>query len=113
MVLPYATTQMTDTGMAPQYRDLMDAALVAPVVTALVDPTSSLNGQVLVAGGGGLRVAGVVEWGTVALPSARLTPGGLAELVQRSRTSRPHEYPDALQAFFDFAGELTDQPART
>jgi NAD(P)-dependent dehydrogenase (short-subunit alcohol dehydrogenase family) len=111
VVLPYATTQMTDTGMAPRYRDLMDAALVAPIVTALVDPASRLNGQVLVAGGGGLRVASAVEWGTVTQPSGPLSADGLAELVGRSRASEPRGYPDALQGFFDFAGDLTAESA--
>jgi NAD(P)-dependent dehydrogenase (short-subunit alcohol dehydrogenase family) len=107
VVLPYATTQMTDTGMNPDYRDLMTAEAVAPVVTALVDPRCSLNGQVLVSGGGSLRAAAAVEYATVPLPEDRLTPQGLTELIARSRTAPGREFPEAQSAFVDFAGEAT------
>ncbi|HEV7205201.1 MAG TPA: SDR family NAD(P)-dependent oxidoreductase [Jatrophihabitans sp.] len=113
VVLPYATTQMTDTGMATQYRDLMDADAVAPIVTALVDPTSTLNAQVVVAGGGGLRAATAVEFGTVHLPSERLTPGALAGLLAESRESEPREFSDALQGFLSFAAELEGSVAHS
>jgi NAD(P)-dependent dehydrogenase (short-subunit alcohol dehydrogenase family) len=105
VVLPYATTQMTDTGMNPAYRELMTAEAVAPVVTALVDPLCSLNGQVLVSGGGSLRAAAAVEYATVPLPEDRLTPHGLTELIARSRTAPGREFPEAQSAFVDFAGE--------
>jgi NAD(P)-dependent dehydrogenase (short-subunit alcohol dehydrogenase family) len=106
VLLPYATTQMTDTGMAPQLRDAMDPALTAPVVTALVDPACTLNGQVLVTAGGRLRVASAVEWGTVDLPAGRLSAAALAGLVDSSRTGAPAEFPDAPTAFFDFTAGL-------
>jgi len=106
VVLPFATTQMTDQGMDQRYRDLMVADAVAPVVTALVDPSSTLNGQVVITGGGGLRVASTVEWDTVALPEGRLTPDGLASLIARSRDGIAREYPDAETAFFDLAADL-------
>src|ERR1700712_4898981 len=44
VVLPYATTAMTDVGMHADYRELMTADAVAPLVTTLVDPLSTLNG---------------------------------------------------------------------
>lgn len=108
MVLPYALTQMTDTGMT-EYREQMRAEAVAPVVTALVDPRSQLNGQVLVCGGGGLRVASAVEWGTVTLPGAALEPVELARLIAESRRAPAHEYPHAQLAFADFAEEVISQ----
>jgi NAD(P)-dependent dehydrogenase (short-subunit alcohol dehydrogenase family) len=100
VVLPFATTQMTDQGMDPRLRDVMTAAAVAPVVTALVDPDCTLNGQVLISGGGRLRAASAVEFGTVTLPSGRLTPTALANLIGQSRLAPPTEYPDAQTAFF-------------
>jgi NAD(P)-dependent dehydrogenase (short-subunit alcohol dehydrogenase family) len=106
VLLPYATTQMTDTGMDGLYREAMAADLVAPVVTALVDPRSQLNGRVLVCGGGGLRVASAVEWGTVRLPRGDLDPADLEELVRASRDGSPHEYADAQSGFADFATEV-------
>jgi NAD(P)-dependent dehydrogenase (short-subunit alcohol dehydrogenase family) len=107
VVLPYATTQMTEGGMNQDYREVMTAAAVAPVVTALVDPASTLNGQVLVCGGGGLRAASAVEWGTVRLPGASLSPAGLAALIAESRSAPPSEFPEADAAFLDFAKSLS------
>ena len=50
--------------------------LVAPVLTALVSPECRLNGEYLVTGGGRLRRASGVEWGTVLLPNGPgLSPG--------------------------------------
>ena len=106
VLLPYATTQMTDTGMAPQLRDAMDPALTAPVVTALVDPDCTLNGQVLVTAGGRLRAASAVEWGTVEVPAGPLSAADLAGLVAASRQGAPTEFADAPTAFFDFAAGL-------
>ena len=106
VLLPYATTQMTDTGMAAEFRDAMAAALVAPVVSALVDPACTLNGQVLVAAGGRLRAAAAVEYGTVDLPAGRLGAGELADLLATSRKSPPREFPDAPSAFADFVAGL-------
>lgn len=106
VVLPYATTQMTDTGMATQYRTLMAAERVAPIVTALADPRCRLNGQVIVAGGGGMRAAAAVEYAAVRLPDSRLTPDALAELMARSRAAGPREFDDAYQGFLDFAAEV-------
>ncbi|MEO3786842.1 SDR family NAD(P)-dependent oxidoreductase [Actinocorallia sp. B10E7] len=107
VLLPYATTQMTDAGMDPRYREVMDAAAVAPVVAALVSPSSTLNGQVIVAAGGGLRVATSVEWGTVPLTENTDDPAELASLLERSRKGPAHEYLHAQDGFQDFAKELT------
>lgn len=106
LLLPYATTQMTDTGMHPEYRELMTAESVAPVVTALVDPQCTLNGQVLISAAGSLRAAAVVEYGTVRLPGDRITPEQLAESVAASRAGAPHEYDQAVAGFLDFAAEI-------
>jgi NAD(P)-dependent dehydrogenase (short-subunit alcohol dehydrogenase family) len=103
IVLPFATTQMTDQGMDPRFRELMSAEAVAPVVTALVDPECTLNGQVLISGGGLLRAASAVEFGPVSLPPDRLTPTTLTALIAQSRLAPPREFPDAETAFLDFA----------
>ncbi|MFC5677056.1 SDR family NAD(P)-dependent oxidoreductase [Aeromicrobium endophyticum] len=107
VLLPYATTQMTEQNMDPRFAASMRAELVAPVVGALVDPASTLNGQVVVAAGAGLRVADAVEGGTVLLPdSPTLTGAQLAELLGRSRSGPFHTYEHAQEAFQDFAAEL-------
>jgi NAD(P)-dependent dehydrogenase (short-subunit alcohol dehydrogenase family) len=107
VLLPYATTQMTDAGMDHRYRETMSAEVVAPVVTSLVDARCRLNGEVLVCGGGGLRATSAVEWGTVRLPGDGLDPDALAALVAVSRTGDAHEYSDAQSGFADFATEVT------
>ncbi|WP_433060130.1 SDR family NAD(P)-dependent oxidoreductase [Dactylosporangium sp. CS-033363] len=104
VLLPYATTQMTDAGMAEQFRDAMTAASVAPVVAALVDPAGTLNGEVIVAANGSLRATSSVEWGTVRVPST-LDAAGLTGLLDASRSGKPHEYRTAQDAFADFAEE--------
>ena len=106
VLLPYATTQMTEQGMDRRYHDVMGPELVAPVASALLDPTGELNGEVVVAAGGALRVADAVEWDTVPLPgSSDLTAATLADLVRRSRAGQPHTYPSAQDAFLDLAAE--------
>jgi NAD(P)-dependent dehydrogenase (short-subunit alcohol dehydrogenase family) len=105
VLLPYATTQMTEAGMDPRYREAMDAAAVAPVVAALCHPRSALNGQVIVAAGRSLRAADSVEWGTADVP-ADLDPAGLAGLLDQSRRGPEHRYAHAQDAFQGFAAEV-------
>lgn len=117
VVLPYATTQMTESGMDPRFIDIMGADLVAPVVTALVDPESTTNGQVIVTAGNGVRSADAVEGSTEFLPTTtELDAKALDALLVTSRLGTPHTYPSAQEAFADFASELLDhhnQKART
>jgi NAD(P)-dependent dehydrogenase (short-subunit alcohol dehydrogenase family) len=106
VLLPYATTQMTEQGMDRRYHDVMGPDLVAPVASALLDPAGELNGEVVIAAGGALRVADAVEWDTVPLPApSDLTAAALADLVRRSRAGQPHTYPSAQDAFLDLAAE--------
>lgn len=106
VVLPYATTPMTSAGMNQTYRDAMTPEAVAPVVAALVDPTATINGQVVVTANGALRAASSVEWGTVRIPGGpTLEPATLEHLLRTSRAGVPHEYAFAQQAFEDFAAE--------
>ena len=107
MLLPYALTQMTEAQMtadgAPAaVRTLMDPDLVAPVLTALASPEGRLNGEYIVTGGGRLRRASVVEWGTVLLPNGPgLSPGQLRALLAESGRGEPREFRVAVDAFYD------------
>ena len=107
MLLPYALTQMTETQMTADgrpaaVRELMDPDLVAPVLTALASPQCRLNGEYIVTGGGRLRRASVVEWGTVRLPNGPgLSPGQLHALLAESRRGEPREFRVAVDAFYD------------
>ncbi len=106
VLLPYATTQMTEAGMDPRYAEVMTSESVAPIASALVDPRSTLNGQVVVAGAAGIRVADSVEHGTVRIPDGPLDPETLAALVDESRAGEQHTYPEAQAAFQGFAADL-------
>jgi NAD(P)-dependent dehydrogenase (short-subunit alcohol dehydrogenase family) len=107
VLLPYATTQMTEAGMDPRYIDAMRAELVAPVVGALAHPECTLNGEVIVAAGTGLRSADSVEGGTVMLPAEDwLAPDELAAQVAKSRASATHTFPYAQAGFLHLAAEV-------
>lgn len=107
VVLPYATTQMTLDGMDPRHAERMRAEHVAPLVSALVDPEGDLNGQVIVAGGGGLRATDAVEHDTVLLPQGPLSGADLSALLAASRRGEPKTYAHAQDAFQGLAADLT------
>ena len=102
MLLPYALTQMTDDDMPPQSRAQLEPDAVAPVLTALASENCRLNGEYIVTGGGRLRRASVVEWGTVRLPGdPDLSPAELAGLLAESRAGEPREFRVSVDAFAD------------
>jgi NAD(P)-dependent dehydrogenase (short-subunit alcohol dehydrogenase family) len=107
MLLPYALTQMTepqmtDGGRPAAVRALMEPDLVAPVLTALASPECRLSGEYIVTGGGRLRRASAVEWGTVLLPNGPgLSPGQLHALLAESGRGEPREFRVAVDAFHD------------
>ena len=113
VLLPYATTPMTDNGMDLEYRDTMRAELVAPVATALIHPNSPINGEVIIAAGGAIRATNAVEWDTVKLPEGNLTPDLLETLVSRSRAGTPHTYTFAHDGFLAFAAEIASTTERS
>ena len=111
MLLPYALTQMTEAQMTENQmagggpggiRELMEPDLVAPVLTALASPECRLNGEYIVTGGGRLRRASAVEWGTVLLPNGPdLSPSQLHALLAESGRGEPREFRVAVDAFYD------------
>lgn len=106
VVLPYATTPMTEAITVSAYREAMSSAAVAPIVGVLVDPKSALNGQCIVTGNDCLRAVSAIEWGTVAVPHAsELNPSALDALLCASRRGVGHEYASAREAFTDYAQE--------
>lgn len=107
VLLPYATTQMTEDGMDQQHADRMRPELVAPVVGALADPTSTINGEIVIAAGSAVRVADSVEGGTVLMPhGAPYGPTDLADALHASRARGRHVYPHAPDAFQAIAADL-------
>ena len=102
LLLPYALTQMTDDGMPSSARKHMEPDAVAPVLAALASEGCRLNGEYIVTGGGRLRRASVVEWGTVPLPDdPDLSPGQLEDLLARSHAGEPKEFRVSVDAFAD------------
>ncbi|HEY6295992.1 MAG TPA: SDR family NAD(P)-dependent oxidoreductase [Streptosporangiaceae bacterium] len=103
MLLPYALTQMTSGGMtSAEVRERMTPEAAAPVLTALASPECELNGEYIVTGGGLLRRASAVEWGTVCLPPGdQLGAGRLAGLVAESGRAEPREFGVSVDAFTD------------
>ena len=105
MLLPYALTQMTSGGIASSVpRERMTAEAVAPVLTALASQECTLNGEYIVTGGGLLRRASAVEWGTVSLPPGdSLSAAELASLMADSRRGEPRAFGVSADAFTDLA----------
>ena len=112
MLLPYALTQMTEAQMTENQmtgvggpagiRELMEPDPVAPVLTVLASPECRLNGEYIVTGGGRLRRASAVEWGTVLLPNGPdLSPSQLHALLAESGRGEPREFRVAVDAFYD------------
>ncbi|MCK5892361.1 MAG: SDR family NAD(P)-dependent oxidoreductase [Aeromicrobium sp.] len=106
VLLPYALTQMTTDGIAPEQAEHLRPELVAPVIGALADPACVLNGQVVVAAGSAVRAVDVVEHATVAHPPGRLDPRDLEDLLDRSREGEPHTYSSAQEAFQSLLADL-------
>jgi NAD(P)-dependent dehydrogenase (short-subunit alcohol dehydrogenase family) len=106
LLLPYALTQLTQTGMPADVRNQMDPDSVAPVLTALASEDCRLNGEYIITGGGRLRRASVVEWATVGLPPGPdLSPRQLADLLADSAHGAPREYRVAADAFADLVAD--------
>ena len=105
MLLPYALTQMTSSGMPlDAVRARMTPEAVAPVLTALASQECALNGEYIVTGGGLLRRASAVEWGTVSLPPGdSLGAAFLADLLAESQRGEPREFGVSVDAFTDLA----------
>ena len=102
LLLPYALTQMAADGMPSAARKHMEPDAVAPVLTALAGEGCRLNGEYIVTGGGRLRRASVVEWGTVPLPDdPELGPEQLADLLAESGRGEPREFRVSADAFTD------------
>jgi NAD(P)-dependent dehydrogenase (short-subunit alcohol dehydrogenase family) len=105
LLLPYALTQMTDDGMPPAARRQLEPDLVAPVLTALASPECRLSGEYIVTGGGRLRRASAVEWGTVLVPNGPdLSPEQLRALLAESGRGKPREFRVSVDAFSDLVG---------
>lgn len=105
-IAPYAATRMTEAHLGAVPREAMSPELVAPLVAALVDARSRVNGEVIVAGLGWARRAATVEIGpgvpvvSYAVQEGRSAAGPVRVASNGERAGM--EFADALQAFADF-----------
>ena len=92
---PYAVTPLTLPWFPQVDADRFSPEAVAEVVAWLVSPRCELNGATLVAGGGGLRLAQVLETGTVSLD------GQVASAIDRATALPVTHLPDSANAEFE------------
>lgn len=106
-VLPYAVTQMTDGDIPDKIRAVMQPEQVAPIVAALLSPSNRTNGEIIVAAGGGVRAAYMVEGDTVAVD--RPSSAELAAALAFSKESKVNVPLHAVDAFQGFIADLLDR----
>ena len=98
---PYAVTPLTQPWFPQEDAQRFGPDAVAGLAAWLVSPECTLNGRVLISGGGGVRLAEALETGTVSLGEDMTET--LAELV----TMVPEHLPASASAEFDtFADSL-------
>lgn len=107
-VAPYAATRMTATHGDAAFAARMRPEHVAPLVALLVSEQCRINGQTIVAGGGGFRAATMVEApGIRFADAAAVQPQDLeAHFLAPFSVADAMAFPDALVAFGDFMQRL-------
>jgi NAD(P)-dependent dehydrogenase (short-subunit alcohol dehydrogenase family) len=100
---PYAATQMTSHAMSAPLRELLTPDRVAPVLGWLASPECHLNGEIVISGGGAVRLAGMTESGCRIIPDMMTkTPEDLEALCSNLLdTSDLHRFPDSMSEFHD------------
>ena len=112
-VAPYAATRMTAAHGDAAFVARMRPEHVAPLVALLVSEHCRINGQTIVAGGGGFRAAAMVEApGIVFADAATVRPQDLeAHFLAPFAAADAMTFPDALEAcshFMQGLGQVTD-----
>jgi len=107
-VAPYAATRMTEAHGDAAFAARMRPDHVAPLVALLVSEQCRINGQTIVAGGGGFRAAAMVEApGVHFANAAAVKPEDLeAHFLAPFPAADARPFPDALVAFSDFMQHL-------
>jgi len=100
---PYAATRMTSDAMSAPLRERLTPERVAPVLGWLASPECGLNGEIVISGGGAVRLAGMRESGCRRLPDGTTGAAGdlaalLPELLAASDLQR---FPDSMSEFRD------------
>jgi enoyl-[acyl-carrier-protein] reductase (NADH) len=100
---PYAATQMTWDAMSAPLRELLTPDRVAPVLGWLASPDCNLNGEIVISGGGAVRIAGMMESDCQIIPDVRSKTAEDLEALCSNLfdMSALHRFPDAMSEFRD------------
>jgi NAD(P)-dependent dehydrogenase (short-subunit alcohol dehydrogenase family) len=100
---PYAATQMTSHAMPAPLRELLTPDRVAPVLGWLASPECHVSGEIVISGGGAVRLAGTMESGCRIIPDVTTrTAEDLEALCSNLLdTSDLHRFPDSMSEFRD------------
>jgi NAD(P)-dependent dehydrogenase (short-subunit alcohol dehydrogenase family) len=100
---PYAATRMTTHAMPAPLRELLTPDRVAPLLGWLASPECGLSGEIVISGGGAVRLAGMTESGCRIIPDVRTkTAEDLEALCSNLLDmSDLHRFPDAMSEFED------------
>jgi hypothetical protein len=111
-IAPYAETTMTEGHMPQHLKERLPPRDVAPVVAWLAGESCPLNGEILVAGGGLVRRAAMVEGaGIVAENPLALTPELLTQnLPALSDMSAAREHASATESFIEMFSAKAARP---
>jgi len=100
---PYAATRMTRDAMPAPLREILTPDRVAPVLGWLASPDCSLSGEIVISGGGAVRLARTMESGCQIMPDVSTkTAEDLEALCSKLLDSSDlHRFPDAMSEFQD------------
>ena len=107
-IAPYATTQMTADLTPAAWQAPLDPARVAPVAAWLVSEGLRRSGEIIVTGGGALRLARMTESASVRLPEDDSSFEPLVASLEASSEFRPML--SAQAEFAEFASSLGLSP---
>jgi NAD(P)-dependent dehydrogenase (short-subunit alcohol dehydrogenase family) len=100
---PYAATQMTSHAMPAPLREILTPDRVAPVLGWLASPDCHLSGEIVISGGGAVRLAGMTESSCRVIPDVRTKTAEDLEALCSNLfdISDLHRFPDAMSEFHD------------
>jgi len=103
-IAPFAATQMTEKDLTPALRDQMQAGRVAPVLAWLISDDCSLNGETVIAGGGKMARARIMESVAIDLPPRDEYDPDMMQHLWRQLITQPLDqaYSSALEQFGAF-----------
>ncbi len=107
-IAPYAATQMTGEHLPAALQERMAPDHVAPVAAWLVSDACSLNGQIVISGGGKLALARMMETDGRRMDASGTDAAGAA-LEQIARLPFDRHAPAAVEHFRRFVADLLPQ----